>query len=117
MKTKYFPLSKKRDLFLLLCYKVVNVMYTKTDLVFGFTGNQILVAVIPGQKPAEDFSRSILYWILSDNHYQMSILTAWVRELQLSFYLRTSKRSGRTIVDILSLTHSIRGALFSSFRV
>ena len=24
--------------------------YTKTDLVFGFTGNQILVAVIPGQK-------------------------------------------------------------------
>ena len=28
-------------------------MYTKTDLVFGFSKNQILVAVIPGLKNAE----------------------------------------------------------------
>jgi hypothetical protein len=33
-------------------------MYTKTDLVFGFSKNQILVAVIPGLKNAEDFPRT-----------------------------------------------------------
>jgi hypothetical protein len=32
--------------------------YTKTDLVFGFSKNQILVAVIPGLKNAEDFPRT-----------------------------------------------------------
>jgi hypothetical protein len=32
-------------------------MYTKTGLVFGFLKNQILVAVIPGLKNAEDFTR------------------------------------------------------------
>ena len=32
--------------------------YTKTDLVFGFLKNQILVAVIPGLKNAEDFPRT-----------------------------------------------------------
>jgi hypothetical protein len=26
------------------------MIYTKTDLIFGFSENQILVAVIPGQK-------------------------------------------------------------------
>jgi hypothetical protein len=33
-------------------------MYTKTDLVFGFSKNQILVAVIPGLENAEDFPRT-----------------------------------------------------------
>jgi hypothetical protein len=32
--------------------------YTKTDLVFGFLKNQILVAVIPGLENAEDFPRT-----------------------------------------------------------
>jgi hypothetical protein len=32
--------------------------YTKTGLVFGFSKNQILVAVIPGLKNAEDFPRT-----------------------------------------------------------
>jgi len=32
--------------------------YTKTDLVFGFSENQILVAVIPGLESAEDFTRA-----------------------------------------------------------
>ncbi len=31
---------------------------TKTGLVFGFSKNQILVAVIPGLKNAEDFPRT-----------------------------------------------------------
>jgi len=34
-------------------------IYTKTDLVFGFLKNQILVAVIPGLENAEDFTRAI----------------------------------------------------------
>jgi hypothetical protein len=33
-------------------------IYTKTDLVFGFLKNQILVAVIPGLENAEDFPRT-----------------------------------------------------------
>jgi len=32
--------------------------YTKTGLVFGFSKNQILVAVIPGLENAEDFPRT-----------------------------------------------------------
>ena len=61
----------------------MGLLYTKTDLVFGFSSNQILVAVIPGlknaedfprTKGAEDFTRSILSRILSENHYEMSIL-------------------------------------------
>ncbi len=48
--------------------------YTKTDLVFGFTGNQISVASYPQKKGAEDFTRTILYRILSENHYQVSII-------------------------------------------
>ena len=35
-----------------------NREYTKTGLVFGFSKNQILVAVIPGLKDAEDFPRT-----------------------------------------------------------
>jgi phosphopantetheine adenylyltransferase len=33
-------------------------VYTKTGLVFGFSKNQILAAVIPGLKSAEDFTRA-----------------------------------------------------------
>ena len=36
----------------------IDFMYTKTDLVFGFSKNQILVAVIPGLESAEDFPRT-----------------------------------------------------------
>ena len=38
--------------------------YTKTDLVFGFSINQILVAVILGQN---------VFWIIAKNHFEMSI--------------------------------------------
>ena len=38
--------------------------YTKTDLVFGFSKNQILVAVILGQNS---------FWIIAKNHFEMSI--------------------------------------------
>ena len=76
--------------------------YTKTDLVFGFTRprqneyragerltgragwkpklgegipGQKAPRTFPGQKPgAEDFTRSILSRILSENHYEMSII-------------------------------------------
>ena len=36
-------------------------LYTKTGLVFGFSKNQILVAVIPGLKNAEDITRAKLF--------------------------------------------------------
>ncbi len=58
------------------------VLYTKTGLVFGFSKNQILVAVIPGlenaedfprTKGAEDFTRVKLFLALSENHFEMSI--------------------------------------------
>jgi len=39
-------------------------MYTKTGLVFGFSKNQSLVAVILGQNS---------FWILSENYFEMSI--------------------------------------------
>ena len=39
--------------------------YTKTDLVFGFSKNQILVAVILGQN---------CFWIIAENHFEMSIM-------------------------------------------
>ncbi len=56
--------------------------YTKTDLVFGFSKNQILVAVIPGQKaprtfPGQKAPRTLLgqngFWIIAKNHFEMSI--------------------------------------------
>jgi hypothetical protein len=40
-------------------------MYTKTGLVFGFSRNQSLVAVILGQNS---------FWILSENYFEMSII-------------------------------------------
>jgi hypothetical protein len=42
-----------------------SAMYTKTGLVFGFSKNQILVAVILGQNS---------FWILSENYFEMSII-------------------------------------------
>jgi hypothetical protein len=47
--------------------------YTKTGLVFGFSKNQILVAVIPGLENAEDFTRAKLFLDFSENHFEMSI--------------------------------------------
>ncbi len=56
--------------------------YTKTDLVFGFSKNQILAAVIPEQKaprtfPGQKTSRTLLgqncFWIIAENHFEMSI--------------------------------------------
>ncbi len=35
-----------------------DTLYTKTGLVFSLSKNQILVAVIPGLKYAEDFPRT-----------------------------------------------------------
>ncbi len=43
---------------------ITACMYTKTDLVFGFSKNQILVAVILGQNS---------FWIIAKNHFEMSI--------------------------------------------
>ena len=40
-------------------------LYTKTGLVFGFSKNQSLVAVILGQSS---------FWILSENYFEMSII-------------------------------------------
>jgi hypothetical protein len=48
---------------LLICFMVYSI-YTKTDLVFGFSKNQILVAVILGQNS---------FWIIAKNHFEMSI--------------------------------------------
>jgi hypothetical protein len=42
-------------------------MYTKTDLVFDFSKNQILFAVILGQN---------CFWIIAENHFEMSISSA-----------------------------------------
>jgi hypothetical protein len=44
---------------------VTTLIYTKTGLVFGFSRNQSLVAVILGQNS---------FWILSENYFEMSIL-------------------------------------------
>jgi hypothetical protein len=43
------------------------LLYTKTGLVFGFSKNQSLVAVILGQSS---------FWILSENYFEMSISLA-----------------------------------------
>jgi len=43
-----------------------SAMYTKTGLVFGFSKNQILVAVILGQNS---------FWVLSENYFEMSIIS------------------------------------------
>jgi len=52
-------------------------MYTKTDLVSGFSRNQILVAVILGQN---------CFWLFSENNFEMSIIyikvkTNYIRDL------------------------------------
>ena len=44
-------------------------MYTKTVLVFGFSKNQSLVAVILGQN---------CFWIIAENHFEMSVKTAYI---------------------------------------
>ncbi len=42
---------RKKIVAVVICIKLIPyAIYTKTDLVFGFTGNQILVAIISGQK-------------------------------------------------------------------
>jgi hypothetical protein len=47
--------------------------YTKTDLVFVFSKNQILVAVIPGQKAPRTLLGQNSFWIIAKNHFEMSI--------------------------------------------
>jgi hypothetical protein len=49
-------------------------MYTKTGLVFGFSRNQSLVAVIPGQKAPRTLLWQNSFWILSENYFEMSII-------------------------------------------
>jgi hypothetical protein len=51
----------------------VLILYTKTDLVFGFSKNQILVAVIPGQKAPRTLLGQNSFWIIAKNHFEMSI--------------------------------------------
>jgi hypothetical protein len=51
--------------------------YTKTGLVFGFSKNQILVAVIPGRENTEDFTRAKLFLDFSENYFEMSIIQKW----------------------------------------
>jgi hypothetical protein len=64
----------------LLIFPICFLIYTKTGLVFGFSKNQILVAVIPGLENAEDFTRlpagrqgQNSFWFLSENYFEMSI--------------------------------------------
>ncbi len=52
-------MAAKSIINLKICYN-----YTKTGLVFGFSKNQSLVAVILGQNS---------FWILSENYFEMSI--------------------------------------------
>ena len=58
----------------LVDYSISPCIYTKTDLVFGFSKNQILVAVIPGQKAPRTLLRQNCFWIIAENHFEMSIL-------------------------------------------
>jgi hypothetical protein len=51
---------------------LVIALYTKTGLVFGFSKNQILVAVIPGLENAEDFTRAKLFSDFPENNFEMS---------------------------------------------
>jgi hypothetical protein len=48
-------------------------VYTKTGLVFGFSKNQILVAVIPGQKAPRTLLGQNCFWISSENNFEMGI--------------------------------------------
>jgi len=57
----------------ILTYSCSLRQYTKTGLVFGFSKNQILVAVIPGLENAEDFTRAKLFLDFSENHFEMGI--------------------------------------------
>jgi hypothetical protein len=52
------------------------LLYTKTGLVFGFSKNQSLVAVIPGQKAPRTLLGQSSFWILSENYFEMSISLA-----------------------------------------
>ncbi len=52
---------------------VCKLPYTKTDLVFGFSENQILVAVIPGQKAPRTLLGQNSFWIIAKNHFEMSL--------------------------------------------
>ncbi len=52
---------------------LLNSRYTKTGLVFGFSKNQILVAVIPGQKAPRTLLGQNSFWILSKNNIEMGI--------------------------------------------
>ena len=57
-----------------LCRYLPGVLYyTKTDLVFGFSKNQILVAVIPGQKAPRTLLGQNSFRIIVKNHFEMSI--------------------------------------------
>ena len=47
--------------------------YTKTGLVFGFSKNQSLVAVIPGLENAEDTYSDNSFRIFSESYFEMSI--------------------------------------------
>ena len=50
-----------------------QIVYTKTGLVFGFSKNQILVAVIPGQKAPRTLLGQNCFWIFSENYFEMCI--------------------------------------------
>jgi hypothetical protein len=52
--SKYYFLSHSQ-LFVLPLLHFITLLYTKTGLVFGFSRNQSLVAVIPGQKAPRTF--------------------------------------------------------------
>jgi hypothetical protein len=55
--SKYYFLSHSQ-LFVLPLLHFITLLYTKSGLVFGFSRNQSLVAVIPGLESAEDFPRT-----------------------------------------------------------
>ena len=53
--------------------KEIVSWYTKTGLVFGFSKNQSLVAVIPGLENAEDTYSDNFFRIFSESYLEMSI--------------------------------------------
>jgi hypothetical protein len=61
-----------------------STRYTKTGLVFGFSKNQILVAVIPGQKAPRTLLGQNCFWIIAENHFEMSIHSTKTKENEVS---------------------------------
>ena len=68
-------------------------------MVFGFSKKQILVAVIPGQKAPRTLLGHNCFWIIAENHFEMSIKENNIDESTKKILQETLKKYGDKIYD------------------